>query len=143
MRRTTRSPLDVLVKAFAISRKQRFDLELRSVPESIDVIVLPAPRDDRELVDFSNGDQYAARRTTSRSTALDADEEAIRRRTTLRRCWWRHTANARRSALRLAPGRVDARSSSMVPTKMRRVNARARIIRARPIASASWRTPQG
>ena len=50
MERPLRSPIDVAIRAFAISRKQRFDLELRSVPESVDVVVLPAPVDDRELV---------------------------------------------------------------------------------------------
>ena len=51
--RPLRSPIDVAVRAFAISRKQRFELELRSVPESVEVVVLPAPVDDRELFDFS------------------------------------------------------------------------------------------
>ena len=32
--RPQRSPLDVVMTAFAISRKQRFELELRNVPET-------------------------------------------------------------------------------------------------------------
>ena len=92
IRRTTRSPLDVLIKAFAISRKQRFELELRSVPESIEVLVLPTPDDDRELIDFSDGSRYAAEAHDLASTALDAAEEATRRRTALRRSWWRRTS---------------------------------------------------
>ncbi|MET0276396.1 MAG: patatin-like phospholipase family protein [Acidimicrobiia bacterium] len=91
MHRSARSPLDVLVKAFAISRKQRFDLEMRNVPERIEVVVLPAPRDDRELVDFSNGDTYISTAYDLAVQALDAEEEAIRRRTTLRRSWWRRS----------------------------------------------------
>ena len=55
MERPLRSPIDVAVRAFAISRKQRFDLELRNVPETVEVVVLPAPVDDRELFDFSGG----------------------------------------------------------------------------------------
>jgi NTE family protein len=92
IRRTTRSPLDVLVKAFAISRKQRFDLELRSVPESIEVVVLPAPDDDRELVDFSDGARYAAEAHALATVALDDADAAARRRSGLRRSWWRRTA---------------------------------------------------
>ncbi|MET0626874.1 MAG: patatin-like phospholipase family protein [Acidimicrobiia bacterium] len=92
MRRTTRSPLDVLVKAFAISRKQRFELELRSVPESVEVIVLPAPPDDRELVDFSNPARYVAQAYELGQVALDDAEAAKRRRTNIRRSWWRRTA---------------------------------------------------
>ena len=39
--RPLRSPIDVAIRAFAISRKQRFELELRNVPESVEVVVLP------------------------------------------------------------------------------------------------------
>ena len=66
MDRPLRSPIDVAVRAFAISRKQRFDLELRNVPETVEMILLPAPVDDRELFDFGGGrklmdDAYAPR----------------------------------------------------------------------------------
>jgi NTE family protein len=53
--RPIRSPLDVAVRAFAIARNQRFDLEMRNVPPGLDVMVLPRPDDDRELFDFSDG----------------------------------------------------------------------------------------
>ena len=53
--RPLRSPIDVAVRAFAISRKQRFDLEVRNVPETVELIQLPAPVDERELFDFSGG----------------------------------------------------------------------------------------
>ena len=53
--RPLRSPIDVAVRAFAISRKQRYELELRNVPESVEVVELPAPLDERELFDFSGG----------------------------------------------------------------------------------------
>ena len=69
MRRThLRSPTRRAVRAFAISRKQRFELELRSVPESVEVVVLPAPPDDRELFDFSDPGRSSTRRTASPST---------------------------------------------------------------------------
>ena len=44
MRRPLRSPIDVAIRAFTISRKQRFELELRSVPPGIEVHVLPGTR---------------------------------------------------------------------------------------------------
>ena len=92
MRRTHRSPLDVLVKAFAISRKQRFELELRSAPESVEVVVLPAPTDDRELFDFSDPGRYVDEAYRLAVDALDAADAARRRRGSLRRSWWRRTA---------------------------------------------------
>jgi NTE family protein len=92
--RPNRSPLDVLVKAFAISRKQRFQLELRSVPESVEVVLLPAPTDDRELFDFSGPGRYIAEAYDLAQVALDAAEASRRRRTGLRRSWWRRTASA-------------------------------------------------
>ena len=92
MARPNRSPLDVLIKAFAISRKQRFQLELRSVPETVEVILLPAPVDDRELFDFSNAARYMAAAYELAQVALDDAEAARRRRTGLRRSWWRRTS---------------------------------------------------
>jgi NTE family protein len=47
-----RSPLDVVMTSFQHARSQRFDLELRYVPPEIDVLVLPRPRDTRDLFDF-------------------------------------------------------------------------------------------
>ncbi|MFI5045813.1 MAG: patatin-like phospholipase family protein [Acidimicrobiia bacterium] len=94
MDRPNRSPLDVLVKAFAISRKQRFQLELRSVPEAVDVVVLPAPVDDRELFDFSGAARYVTAAYELAQVALDDADTARRRRTGLRRSWWRRTATA-------------------------------------------------
>jgi NTE family protein len=52
--RRLRSPLDVAVRAFAISRNQRFELELRHAPATVDVVVLSPPSDQRELFDFSD-----------------------------------------------------------------------------------------
>ena len=92
MERPNRSPLDVLVKAFAISRKQRFQLELRSVPETVEVVVLPAPVDDRELFDFSGAARYIAAAYELAQVTLDEAEAARRRRAGLRRTWWRRSA---------------------------------------------------
>ncbi|HEX9504426.1 MAG TPA: patatin-like phospholipase family protein [Acidimicrobiia bacterium] len=92
MNRPLRSPIDVAVRAFAISRKQRFDLELRSVPESVDVVVLPAPTDDRELFDFSGGMALLEEAHRLAARALDEADIVKRRRRTLRRPRWRRAA---------------------------------------------------
>ena len=89
MNRPLRSPIDVAVRAFAISRKQRFDLELRAVPESVEVILLPAPIDDRELFDFSGGQPLREAAYGLAQLALDAADAAKNRRWALRRPWWR------------------------------------------------------
>src|SRR3954451_9365704 len=51
--RVERSPLDVVMTSFSHARSQRFELELRHVPPSVEVIVLPKPPDPRDLFDFS------------------------------------------------------------------------------------------
>ncbi len=48
-----RSPLDVVMTSFMHARSQRFELELRHVPDNIEVTVLPRPPDPRDLFDFS------------------------------------------------------------------------------------------
>jgi len=92
MDRPLRSPIDVAVRAFAISRKQRFDLELRNVPESVEVVVFPAPVDDRELFDFSGGRRLMDDAHDLAEQALDEAEQAKRRRRQLRRPFWRRDA---------------------------------------------------
>jgi NTE family protein len=87
--RRLRSPLDVAVRAFAIARAQRFDLELRHAPPGVEVVVLPQPRDDRELFDFSESHMLieeahhlAARALDERALArapAAAEEKAWRR----------------------------------------------------------------
>ena len=92
MHRSLRSPIDVAIRAFAISRKQRFELELRSVPESVEVVVLPAPIDDRELFDFSGPPGIIDEAYHLAERALDEAEIVRRRRRSLRRPWWRRDA---------------------------------------------------
>ena len=92
MDRPLRSPIDVAVRAFAISRKQRFDLELRSVPESVEVVVLPAPVDDRELFDFSGARGLMDAAHDLADAGARRGRAAKRRRRQLRRPWWRRDA---------------------------------------------------
>lgn len=78
--RTFRTPIDVAVRAFAISRRQRFEIELRSVPETIEVVVLPAPPDDRQVTDFSDPLMLIEEAHHLAERALDAATRAPRRR---------------------------------------------------------------
>src|SRR5256714_15179932 len=51
-----RNPLDVVLRAFAIARNQRFERELAFAPPSIEIVVLPRPADGRSPFDFGRGD---------------------------------------------------------------------------------------
>jgi NTE family protein len=92
LHRSLRSPIDVAIRAFAISRKQRFELELRSVPESVEVVVMPGPPDNREVTDFSGPDRLIEQSYRLAEQTLDDAELARRKRLTLRRPWWRRYA---------------------------------------------------
>lgn len=88
--RRLRSPLDVALRAFAISRNQRFELELRHAPPDVDVVVLPAPSDQRELFDFSDSLMLIEEAHHLAARALDEHEAArARPRERARRRWFR------------------------------------------------------
>ena len=88
--RRLRSPLDVAVRAFAISRNLRFDLELRHAPPDVDVVVLPSPSDQRELFDFSDSLMLIEEAHHVAARALDVHEaEQARPRERARRRWFR------------------------------------------------------
>lgn len=88
--RRLRSPLDVAVRAFAISRNQRFDLELRHAPPDVDVLVLPSPSDQRELFDFSDSLMLIEEAHHLAGRTLDEHEaEQARPRERARRGWFR------------------------------------------------------
>ena len=69
--RTERSPLDVVMTSFSHARSQRFELELQHVPPSVEVIVLPRPRDPRDLFDFSGARELIDAAYEVASEALD------------------------------------------------------------------------
>lgn len=75
--RRMKSPLDIAVRAFAIARNQRFELELRHVPPGIEVVVLPQPEDDRDLLDFSDSQMLIDEAHHLAARALD--ERALRK----------------------------------------------------------------
>jgi NTE family protein len=89
LQRSLRSPIDVAIRAFAISRKQRFEVELRSVPESVEVVVLQGPIDDREVTDFSEPQTLIDESYRMAELTLDDAEIAKRKRVNFRRPWWR------------------------------------------------------
>jgi NTE family protein len=96
--RPIRSPLDVAIRAFAISRDQRFVLELQWVPAEIEVLVFPAPHDDREFLDFSGAREIIDEGYHLAMRALDDMESGsrnVRRRRVLprQRRWWRRLAS--------------------------------------------------
>ncbi len=88
--RPIRSPLDVAVRAFAISRDQRFELELQWVPKEIEVVVLPPPVDERDFFDFSDGERLIADAYDLTMGALDELREHPGHQR--RRRWWRRLA---------------------------------------------------
>lgn len=49
-----KSPLDVMTRAFSISRNLRFDVELRNAAHNTDFHVLPMLTDKREMYDFND-----------------------------------------------------------------------------------------
>jgi NTE family protein len=91
--RPIRSPLDVAVRAFAISRDQRFLLELQWVPKDIEVVVMPAPRDDRDFLDFSGAREIMDDAYHLAMRTLDDLEAEEPRRLRLPRRWWRRLAS--------------------------------------------------
>jgi NTE family protein len=84
--RPIRSPLDVVIRAFAISRDQRFDLELQYVPEHVELVVLPPPVDERDFFDFGGGKELVDEAYALTAAALD--EVAARPGRQGRRRWW-------------------------------------------------------
>ena len=89
--RPIRSPLDVAIRAFAISRDQRFELELQWIPKEIQVVVLPPPHDDRTFVDFSGARRIIDEGYELATRTLDLLDAGPGRQR--RRRWWRRMAS--------------------------------------------------
>ncbi len=86
--RPIRSPLDVVVRSVAISRDQRFDLELQWVPPEVELVVLPPPDDNRDFFDFGGARQLIDEAMVLAHRALD-DHELRPDRQRIRRGWKR------------------------------------------------------
>jgi len=74
--RVERSPLDVVMTSFTHARSQRFELELRALPPGVEVIVLPRPRDTRDLFDFSGARELMDEAYDLACEELDRREQA-------------------------------------------------------------------
>jgi NTE family protein len=85
--RPLRSPFDVVIRSMAISRDQRFELELQWVPPEIELVVLPPPTDNRDFFDFSGARALIDEALVLAHRALD-DHELRPDRQRLRR-WWK------------------------------------------------------
>jgi NTE family protein len=75
-----RNPLDVVLRAFAIARNQRFERELATAPPSIEVIVLPRPADGRSPFDFTGAETIIDEAHALAGRFLDARVVERRRR---------------------------------------------------------------
>ena len=74
--RPQRSPLDVVMTSFAHSRNQRYELERRHMPAGIELIELPRPHDEREIYDFSGGEELIETAYRMTLAALDVYERS-------------------------------------------------------------------
>jgi len=81
-----RNPLDVVLRAFAIARNQRFERELAYAPPSVEIVMLPRPADGRSPFDFSGAETIideahilAGRFLDARRTGHDRPRRRFRR----------------------------------------------------------------
>jgi NTE family protein len=88
--RRIRSPLDVVIRAFAISRDLRFELEMQWLPKDVEVVTLPPPDDGRDLFDFSHGKELI---DAAHALARDALDDLEQRPLHRLRKWWRRVAS--------------------------------------------------
>lgn len=51
-----RYPLDVTLRAFAIARNRRYEIDREHAPGYVEIIELPRPEDGRSIFDFTGGD---------------------------------------------------------------------------------------
>jgi len=75
-----RSPLDVVLRAFAIARNLRFERELAAAPPYVEVVVLPRPADGRSPFDFSGADTIIEEAHALAGRFLDARAGVSERR---------------------------------------------------------------
>ncbi|HLG00460.1 MAG TPA: patatin-like phospholipase family protein [Acidimicrobiia bacterium] len=72
-----RYPLDVTLRAFAIARNRRYELDREHAPSYVDIIELPRPDDGRSIFDFTGSDTLIDEGYALASRHLDALEQHI------------------------------------------------------------------
>jgi NTE family protein len=72
-----RTPLDVTLRAFAIARNRRYELELQVAPSDVQVLELPRPEDGRSIFDFTGGDTIIEEAHALASRYLDGLEGSV------------------------------------------------------------------
>ncbi|MBI2169728.1 MAG: patatin-like phospholipase family protein [Actinobacteria bacterium] len=82
-----RYPLDVTLRAFAIARNRRYQIDREHAPGYVDIIELPRPDDGRSIFDFTGADTIieeayalAARHLDALDRKIDPADEPGRRR---------------------------------------------------------------
>jgi NTE family protein len=80
----SRASLDVILRAFAIARAQRFQIESNHARGDIEVIVVPHPDDHRSALDFSGTADVIEEAYHLAAEALDAPVDAQPKRRLLR-----------------------------------------------------------
>jgi NTE family protein len=75
-----RNPLDVVLRAFAIARNQRFERELTGAPPTVEITVLPRPADGRSPFEFSGAETIIDEAHALAGRFLDARFAANERR---------------------------------------------------------------
>ena len=71
--------------SFMHARNQRYELEMRHAPASVEMIELPRPRDTRDLFDFSGARELIDEAYELAVAALDAHDAQRRARRRTRR----------------------------------------------------------
>jgi len=77
--RTERARVPITARAGTVHRgNQRYELERRHMPAGIELIELPRPHDEREIYDFSGGEELIETAYRMTLAALDVYERSER-----------------------------------------------------------------
>jgi NTE family protein len=75
--RTIRNPLDSVMHAFAISRKQRYLIERDQAPAHFDIVELPVAHDDRSIFDMAGAETLVDEAHAVAARFLDQREHVV------------------------------------------------------------------
>lgn len=72
-----RTPLDVTLRAFAIARNRRYEIDREHAPGYLDIVELPRPDDGRSIFDFTGAETIMEEAYALASRHLDALEKGV------------------------------------------------------------------